>query len=36
MHGGISQHLNSFEQLRNILRPAEPGDAGLDVDLLWL
>lgn len=36
MHGGISPQLNNLEQLRNIKRPSEPGDDGLDVDLIWL
>lgn len=35
MHGGISPELVSFEQVRNITRPAEVPDTGLVCDLLW-
>ena len=34
-HGGISPELHDFDQLRTVLRPQEPGNEGLLVDLLW-
>ena len=35
MHGGLSPDLRSFDQIRNIDRPAEVEEAGLLVDILW-
>ncbi|KAK3326072.1 serine/threonine-protein phosphatase PP1 isozyme 4-like protein [Apodospora peruviana] len=35
MHGGLSPDLNSFEQIRRILRPTEIPETGLFCDLLW-
>lgn len=35
MHGGLSPELNSFEQVRNLLRPCDVPDVGLMCDLLW-
>lgn len=34
-HGGISPHLHSFEQIRNLARPTDVPDIGLMADLLW-
>jgi len=35
MHGGISPHLQSLEQIRRIQRPADVPDDGLYCDILW-
>ncbi|PIO76753.1 Ser/Thr phosphatase family protein [Teladorsagia circumcincta] len=35
MHGGLSPHLESLDQLRNIPRPTEATGATLEMDLLW-
>ncbi|VDL73096.1 unnamed protein product [Nippostrongylus brasiliensis] len=35
MHGGLSPHLESLEQLRNISRPTDAIGATLEMDLLW-
>ncbi|VDK73927.1 unnamed protein product [Litomosoides sigmodontis] len=35
MHGGLSPHLTSLEQIRQIKRPCEPLDRGLLIDLVW-
>ncbi|VDM52469.1 unnamed protein product [Angiostrongylus costaricensis] len=35
MHGGLSPHLESLEQLRNIPRPTEATGQTLEMDLLW-
>uniref|UniRef100_A0A1I8ARB8 Serine/threonine-protein phosphatase n=1 Tax=Steinernema glaseri TaxID=37863 RepID=A0A1I8ARB8_9BILA len=35
MHGGLSPHLRSLDQLRQIPRPMEPPNPSLPMDLLW-
>jgi hypothetical protein len=35
MHGGISMHMNSFEQVEAIPKPTDIPDEGLMADLLW-
>ncbi len=35
MHGGISQELNSWDQISKIQRPGEVPETGLVCDLLW-
>ncbi|CAK8989945.1 unnamed protein product [Durusdinium trenchii] len=35
MHGGLSPELEDFDQIRSIQRPANVGEVGLLVDLLW-
>ena len=35
MHGGLSPDLQSFEQVRRIVRPTDIPDQGLLCDLLW-
>ncbi len=35
MHGGLSPEIRSWEQLRSIQRPSDPGDRGMLADLLW-
>lgn len=35
MHGGLSPHLENFEQIHKIVRPIEIPDQGLLCDLLW-
>ncbi|CAE8688811.1 unnamed protein product [Polarella glacialis] len=35
MHGGLSPELNNLDQIRNLERPADVGEAGLLCDLLW-
>ncbi|KAL3985323.1 Serine/threonine-protein phosphatase PP1-delta [Acanthocheilonema viteae] len=35
MHGGLSPHLTSLDQIRQIKRPCEPLDRGLLIDLVW-
>ncbi|VDK40335.1 unnamed protein product [Gongylonema pulchrum] len=35
MHGGISPHLQSIQQLREIKRPTEATGPSLEMDLLW-
>ena len=35
MHGGLSPEFVKMDQIRNVRRPAEVGDAGLMCDLLW-
>ena len=34
-HGGLSPHLESFEQIRGLARPSDVPDIGLMADLLW-
>lgn len=34
-HGGISPHMESFDQIREIARPSDVPDIGLMADLLW-
>ena len=34
-HGGLSPYLQSFEQIRRIMRPTDVPDQGLLCDLLW-
>ncbi|CAJ0572107.1 unnamed protein product, partial [Mesorhabditis spiculigera] len=35
MHGGLSPYLGSLDTIRGIIRPCEPLDTGLLIDLLW-
>eukprot|EP00301_Raphidiophrys_heterophryoidea_P022377 c6549_g1_i1.p1 GENE.c6549_g1_i1~~c6549_g1_i1.p1 ORF type:complete len:292 (+),score=59.89 c6549_g1_i1:79-954(+) len=35
VHGGLSQELESFDQIRNMVRPTKLPESGLLVDLLW-
>ncbi len=35
MHGGLSPHFQSFQQILNIVRPVEIPDEGVLCDLLW-
>lgn len=35
MHGGLSPDLQSFEQIRRVMRPTDVPDTGLLCDLLW-
>ncbi|KHJ42419.1 phosphoprotein phosphatase 1 domain protein [Trichuris suis] len=35
MHGGLSQELESFDQIRQIPRPADIPQCGILCDLLW-
>ncbi|VDK63956.1 unnamed protein product [Onchocerca ochengi] len=35
MHGGLSPHLNNFDQLRNLPRPIDPPNPSMEIDLLW-
>lgn len=35
MHGGISPHLKSLDQLRGIKRPTDATGPTLEMDLLW-
>uniref|UniRef100_A0A1I7X123 Serine/threonine-protein phosphatase n=1 Tax=Heterorhabditis bacteriophora TaxID=37862 RepID=A0A1I7X123_HETBA len=35
MHGGLSPHLESLDQLRNITRPTDAMGPSLEMDLLW-
>lgn len=35
VHGGLSKHLDSFDQIKNIQRPCPVPDKGLLCDLLW-
>ena len=35
MHGGLSPELNTFDQIKRILRPTDVPDSGLLCDLLW-
>jgi serine/threonine-protein phosphatase PP1 catalytic subunit len=34
-HGGLSPHLESFDQIRGLSRPSDVPDIGLMADLLW-
>uniref|UniRef100_A0A1I7X4X4 Serine/threonine-protein phosphatase n=1 Tax=Heterorhabditis bacteriophora TaxID=37862 RepID=A0A1I7X4X4_HETBA len=35
MHGGLSPKLKSLDQLRQIIRPVDPPNPSLHIDLLW-
>jgi len=35
MHGGLSPELIHLDQIRSIIRPCEPQDRGMLIDLLW-
>lgn len=35
MHGGLSPEMTHLDVIRNIIRPCEPLDRGLLIDLLW-
>uniref|UniRef100_A0A183U4K5 SER_THR_PHOSPHATASE domain-containing protein n=1 Tax=Toxocara canis TaxID=6265 RepID=A0A183U4K5_TOXCA len=35
MHGGLSPHLNSLDQLRSLPRPLDPPNPSMELDLLW-
>uniref|UniRef100_A0A8R1DV07 Serine/threonine-protein phosphatase n=2 Tax=Caenorhabditis japonica TaxID=281687 RepID=A0A8R1DV07_CAEJA len=35
MHGGLSPHLQSLDQLRNLPRPQDPPNPSIGIDLLW-
>lgn len=35
MHGGLSPHLKTFEQLKNLETPHEPENPSVHIDLLW-
>lgn len=35
MHGGLSPHLSTLDQLRNLPRPIDPPNPSMELDLLW-
>lgn len=35
MHGGLSPKLKNLDQLRHIVRPVDPPNPSLHMDLLW-
>lgn len=35
MHGGLSPHLQSLDQLRQLPRPQDPPNPSIGIDLLW-